>query len=113
VPAELETTTMSKRSRGGGVFGLVGNLADEAKRFGDERAPYPIERNVRRAAGSLVNDEPVAATFESSARGVGRAILDDGVEEAEGQERAEAADLLAQVQALTAAVDRLTASNGD
>jgi hypothetical protein len=101
---------MSKRSRGGGVFGLVGNLADEAKRFGDERAPFPIERNVRRAAASLVNEEPVAATLESSARGVGRAILDDGVEEAEAQERAEVTELLAQVQALTAAVDRLSES---
>jgi hypothetical protein len=98
---------MSKRSRRGGVFGLVGNLADEAKRFGDERAPFPIERNVRRAAGSLVNDEPVAATFESSARGVGRAVLDDGVEEAEAQEQAEVTELLTQVQALTAAVDRI------
>ena len=99
---------MGKRSRrGDGVFGLVGNLADEAKRFGDERAPFPIERNVRRAAGSLVNDEPVAATFESSARGVGRAILDDGVEEAEAKERAEMTDLLARVRELSAAVDRM------
>lgn len=98
---------MTKRSRRGGVFGLVGDLADEAKRFGDERAPFPIERNVRRAAGSLVNDEPVAATFESSARGIGRAVLDDGVAEAEAAERAETAELLAQVKALTAAVDRM------
>lgn len=104
---------MSKRSRGGGVFGLIGNLADEAKRFGDERAPFPIERNVRRAAGSLVNDEPVAATFESSARGVGRAVLDDGVEEAEAQEHAEIAELSAQVKALTTALERLEASRGD
>jgi hypothetical protein len=104
---------MSKRSRGGGVFGLVGNLADEAKRFGDERAPFPIERNVRRAAGSLVNDEPVAATFESSARGVGRAVLDDGVEEAEAQEHAEVTELLAQVKALTAAVERMQDQRGD
>lgn len=104
---------MSKRSRGGGVFGLVGNLADEAKRFGDERAPFPIERNLRRAAGSLVDDEPVVATWESSARGIGRAVLDDGVEEAEAQERAEVEDLLAQVKALTAAVDRLQAGQGD
>lgn len=103
---------MSKRSRGGGVFGLVGHLADEAKRFGDERAPHPIERNVRRAGGSLVNDEPVAATFESSARGVGRAVLDDGVEEAEAQER-EVAELLSQVKALTAAVDRMRDSRDD
>ncbi|HTK68080.1 MAG TPA: hypothetical protein VL595_37290 [Pseudonocardia sp.] len=104
---------MSKRSRGGGVFGLVGNLVDEAKRFGDERAPFPIERNIRRAAGSLVNDEPVAATWESSARGVGRAVLDDGVEEAEAQEQGEVEDLLAQVKALTAVVERLEASRGD
>jgi hypothetical protein len=104
---------MSKRSRGGGVFGLIGNLADEAKRFGDERAPFPIERNVRRAAGSLVNDEPVAATFESSARGVGRAVLDDGVDEAEAQEQAEIAELSAQVKALTTALERLEASRGD
>jgi hypothetical protein len=103
---------MSKRSRGGGVFGLVGNLVDEAKRFGDERAPFPIERNVRRAAGSLVNDEPVAATFESSARGVGRAVLDDGVEEAEAQERAEVTELRAQVEQLSAAVDRMRDARG-
>jgi hypothetical protein len=104
---------MSKQSRRSGVFGLVGNLADEAKRFGDERAPFPIERNVRRAAGSLVNDEPVAATFESSARGVGRAVLDDGVAEAEAQERAEVTELLAQVKALTAAVERMQDQRGD
>ena len=105
---------MGKRSRrGDGVFGLVGSLADEAKRFGDERAPFPIERNVRRAAASLVNDEPVAATFESSARGVGRAILDDGVEEAEAKERAEVTDLLARVKELTVAVDRMQDPRGE
>jgi hypothetical protein len=98
---------MAKRRREG-IFGLVGTLTDEAKWFADQRMPYPIERNVRAAAGSLVNDEPVAATFESSARGVGRAVLDDETDEALAERQAELADLRARIESLAAAVDRLS-----
>jgi hypothetical protein len=97
---------MTERRRDG-IFGLVGTLADEAKWFADQRMPYPIERNVRAAAGSLVNDEPVAATFEASARGVGRAVLDDETDDAIAERRARIADLRAQVAELTATVERL------
>lgn len=103
------------KGRREGLSGLVGSLTDEAKRFADERMPYPVERNLRRAAGSVVDDQPVAATVESSMRGIGYAVFDDGSDQAERDqaERAQAAELAAlaqlraRVEVLNAAVERL------
>jgi len=69
--------------RGDGAFGLIGALADEAKWFTDQRAPYPIERNVRAATSSPFDERSVPQALLDGARGVGRAVLDDEVDSTE------------------------------
>jgi hypothetical protein len=110
--------------RRGGVFGLVAELADEAKWFADQRAPHPIERNVRSAVSSPFDGRPLPSAFLNSARGVGRAVLDDEVDSTEPRRSSprrlrdvpqvggaaagdDLAGLRAELQALTEAVDRL------
>jgi hypothetical protein len=112
-------------NRGDGLFGLVGALADEAKWFTDQRAPYPIERNVRAALSSPFEERPVPQALLDGARGVGRAVLDDEVDSTEPRRRSprprrremsqaherrisdDMAALRNEVRALGEAVDRL------
>lgn len=112
--------------RGEGVFGLLGALADEAKWFSDQRAPYPIERSVRAALSAPFDGRPVPQALLDGARGVGYAVLDDEVDSTEPRRRSsrprrrevseagerrtrdELAELRAELLAVAEAVDRLT-----
>ena len=112
--------------RGEGVFGLVGALADEAKWFSDQRAPYPIERNVRAAVTSPLDGRSVPQAFLDGARGVADAVLDDEVDSTEPRRRStrprrrdisrararrtsdDLDELRAELQAVAEAVERLT-----
>ena len=111
--------------RGDGAFGLIGALADEAKWFTDQRAPYPIERNVRAATSSPFDERSVPQALLDGARGVGRAVLDDEVDSTEPRRRSprprrrevsqtgerrtsdDLVELRAELRALAEAVDRL------
>lgn len=70
-----------------GVFGLIGALADEAKWFTDQRAPYPIERSIREAISSPLNGGSAPQALVDGARGVARAVLDDEVDSTEPRRR--------------------------
>jgi hypothetical protein len=111
--------------RGEGVFGLLGALADEAKWFSDQRAPYPIERNVRAAVTSPLDGRSVPQAVLDGARGVADAVLDDEVDSTEPRRRSarprrqrtgaprpdDLAGLRAELQALADTVERLASDD--